>query len=68
MGTTSEAFSGVVFACSNQDPYLYLPINNNMRQVLQQIDGHRSFASFAFVTGRTMMKRREVTLAIFSVS
>ncbi len=48
MGTTSEAFSGVVFACSNQDPDVYLPIEK-MRKALHPIDGHRSFASIVVV-------------------
>lgn len=68
MGKTSEAFSGVVFACSNQDPYDHLPIDKNRHKILRQIDGHRSLASFAFVTGLTMMERQEATRAIVSLS
>ncbi len=67
MVTRSEAFSGVVFACSDRDQYGCLPIDNNRRKVLRQIDGHRSQAGGTIVTGLPTMEMQEVTRAIVSV-
>ncbi len=58
---SSQAFSGGIFACSNQDHYGSLPIDNCMHKVLHQIDGHRSLAGAAFVIGFTMMEMQEIT-------
>ncbi len=64
MRTTSKSFSGVVFESSKRNHPGYLPIDNNMRKVLRQIDGHRSLASVAFVTGLTMTEMQETIRAL----
>ncbi len=64
MGTKSRPTSGVIFACLDQDLHRCLPIDTNMRKVLRQIDGHRSLASVAFVTGLTMIEMQETIRAL----
>ncbi len=60
--------SGVIFTCSNPEQPCYLPIDENMRKVLRQIDGHRSLASVAFVTGLSMTEMQETVRALVEMN
>ena len=64
MKTKSRRSSGVVVECSPHHPHCRLPIDENMRKVVRQIDGHRSLASVAFVTGLTMTEMQETIRAL----
>ena len=64
MRTKSKPTSGVIFTCSRHDAHCALPIDNNMRKVLRQIDGHRSLGSVAFVTGLSMTEMQETIRAL----
>ncbi|MBL0714395.1 MAG: hypothetical protein JJV98_11905 [Desulfosarcina sp.] len=55
---------GVVFECSDLHDARNLPIDDNMRKVLRQVDGHRSLASVAFVTGLSMAEMQETINAL----
>ncbi len=55
---------GIIFACSDRRSFDCLPIDNNMRKVLRQIDGHRSLASVAFAAGLTMTEMQETIRAL----
>ncbi len=68
MRTKSRPTNGVIFTCSNQDRRCYLPIDENMRKVLRQIDGHRSLASVAFVTGLSMTEMQETVRALVEMN
>ncbi|MDJ0802681.1 MAG: hypothetical protein QNI89_07855 [Desulfobacterales bacterium] len=55
---------GVIFACPDRGQIGCFPIDNNMRKVLRQIDGHRSLASVAFAAGLTMTEMQETIRAL----
>lgn len=64
MKTRSRPFGGVIFECLNQSQVCSVPIDENMRKVLRQIDGHRGLASVAFVTGLTMTEMQKTIRAL----
>ena len=64
MQANANPTRGVVFVCADRQPNGCLPIDNNMRKVLRQIDGHRSLASVAFATGLTMTEMQETISAL----
>ncbi|MDJ0720636.1 MAG: hypothetical protein QNJ04_03355 [Desulfobacterales bacterium] len=64
MPQKSKANRGVIFACAKQRQAGCLPMDNNMRKVLRQIDGHRSLASVAFAAGLTMTELQEAIGAL----
>ena len=55
---------GIVFTCLDRGPIDCLPIDNNMRKALRQIDGQRSLASVAFAAGLTMTEMQETIRAL----
>ena len=55
---------GIIFTCSDRRPIDRLPIDNNMRKALRQIDGQRSLASVAFAAGLTMTEMQETIRAL----
>ena len=61
---SSKPTRGVIFACADRRPVGCLPIDNNMRKALRQIDGHRSLASVAFAAGLTMTELQEAIGAL----
>ena len=68
MRKKSNSTGGVIFACSDPEQPCYLPIDDNMRKVLRQIDGHRSLASVAFVTGLSMTEMQETVRALVEMN
>ena len=68
MRKKSNSTGGVIFACSDPELPCYLPIDDNMRKVLRQIDGHRSLASVAFVTGLSMTEMQETVRALVEMN
>jgi hypothetical protein len=64
MRSKSKRPARVIFECLENPQDCCLPIDDNMRKVLRQLDGHRSLASVAFVTGLNMTEMQETIRAL----